>query len=177
MVRRNTRPGASRCCWPQTSASVLGRIRCASGSFIGRSLLYCPAVLHGPYIKIVYLIFTRTARAIMKIILRWMPQTPFTKKSKHAIIIVHLRETRGSDEESCCGRRSLCQKGAGAPGHRPAENRISGCSLHAGLRPRLAAAGQCPAGGSVHRCPGEHCGTGLVCKIPQCSSVGCGRAR
>ena len=26
---------ARRCCWPQTSASVLGRRRCASGSFIG----------------------------------------------------------------------------------------------------------------------------------------------
>ena len=34
MVRRNTRPGASRCCCPHTSASVLGRRRCASGSFM-----------------------------------------------------------------------------------------------------------------------------------------------
>ena len=127
------------------SARQIAAIRCASGSFIGRSLLYCPAVLHGPYIEIVYLIFTRTARAIMKIILRWMLQIPFTKRSKHAIIIVHLRETRGTDEESCCGRRSLCQKGAGAPGHRPAENRISGCSLHAGLR-QLPRARQAAAG-------------------------------
>ena len=32
---KTTCPSARRCCWPQTSASVLGRRRCASGSFMG----------------------------------------------------------------------------------------------------------------------------------------------
>jgi len=45
----------------------------------------------------------------MKIILRWMPQTPFTKKSKHAIIIV-IYGKRGVQMKKAAAAEDLSAK-------------------------------------------------------------------
>ena len=58
-------------------------------------------------------------------------------------------------------KKHLCRrpdgpKRAGSGGHPAAQGGVSRRRLHAGLRPRLAAAGERPAGGPVYRRPGEY---------------------
>lgn len=87
----------------------------------------------------------------MKIILRWMPQTPFTKSRN--MLLSYIYGKRGVQmKKAALRRRSLCQKELALQviDRLKTEYPDAACTLD---YDRLAAAGQRPAGGPVHRCP------------------------